>query len=93
MINFIINQCIKINLNLLNLKRDVKKDENIKNFIMTLNSTRLIVFIGSVCFFLFYTIFLTLFSRKTKYEILLVIPQINKIFQFYRKIILLTYYD
>ena len=93
MINFIINQCININLDILELKKDVKKDDEIKKFINTLDTTKIYVFAGSICFFLFYIIFLILFPKNIKYDILVSIPKINKIFQFYRKIILLTYYD
>ena len=90
---YLITKCIKINCFLLNFELIDSYNQSIVNFIINLETkTKLQVIAGSFSFILFYN-FLFLFNKKYKILIISNIPLINKIFNFYRKIILLKYYD
>ncbi len=91
---FFINESIKINCHILNLKSRLDYNDLIKEFILKLElPTKLLVFFGSIFFILFYFIFLFFLPKDIQFKILHNIPLINKILHFYRKIILITYYE
>jgi hypothetical protein len=91
---FFITNSININCYLLNLQINKKHNNFIINFIIKLDfKTKILVLIGSFFFFLLYNFLFFFFSRKIKIYIIQKLPLINKIFHFYRKIILITYYE
>ena len=91
--NVLIKQNIKINSNILNLDYTIKKCNLIIAFINNLEfKTNLLVKIGSLVFIIYYSSIIYL-PTKIKYKILQKTPLINKIFNFYRKIILISNYE
>ena len=91
---FFITKSININCYLLDLKITEHYNNSIINFIIKLEfKTRMLVLLGSFFFFLFYNFLFFLFKNKIKIFIIQKLPLINKIFHFYRKIILITYYE
>ena len=93
MLFFIIN-CIKINCFFLEFEDTESYNNQIVNFIIKLDlRTKLLVIVGSFFFFLFYKSLFFLSKKKIKMQMFQNTPLINKIFHFYRKIILLKYYE
>jgi uncharacterized PurR-regulated membrane protein YhhQ (DUF165 family) len=55
--------------------------------------TKKLVFLGSIFFLLLYFLFLIFLPKKIQFKILNKLPMISKIFHFYRKIILASFYE
>jgi len=90
----IINQNIKINLLILELNYDENLTISIEKFINKLEpNTRRLVMIGSIFFVLIYFSFLIFLSKKAQFKVINNITMINKVFHFYRKIILASFYE
>jgi hypothetical protein len=91
---FFITKSININCYLLDLKIIEHYNNLIINFIIKLEfKTKMLVLLGSFFFILFYIFLFFLLKNKIKIFIIQKLPLINKIFHFYRKIILITYYE
>ena len=91
---FFVNQSININCFLLKISNNYDFNKSIYDFIYNLElKTRILIFLGSLSLVLFYYIFLFFFTKKLQVTILQNIPLINKVLSFYRKIILITYYE
>lgn len=91
---FFIIKCIKINCFLLDIEIIENYSQSIVNFISKLElKTKLLVILGSFFFYLFYYSLFLFIQKEIKILIINNVPLINKIFHFYRKIILLKYYD
>lgn len=90
----IINQNIKINFLILEIDYDNKLLIRVERFINKLEpNTKSLVLSGSIFFLLLYYFFFLIFlSKKIQFKILNITPIINKIFHFYRKIILASFY-
>ena len=90
----IINQNIKINLSILELNYDNNIIFCVEKFTDKLESdTKKLVFLGSIFFLLLYFLFLIFLPKKIQFKILNNLPIISKIFHFYRKIILASFYE
>ena len=93
MMFFFINQSVKINCSILKIYHVVYINKLIIKFIKSELKNKLLIFIGSLSFIFFYYFFLFIFSKRIQSIIFQTIPLINKVFNFYRKIILITYYE
>ena len=94
MIFFFINQSVKINCSILKINYDLNINKLITKFVLNLElKTKLLIFIGSLSFVFFYYFFLFFLSKRIQSIIFQTIPLVNKVFNFYRKIILITYYE
>lgn len=90
----IINQNIKINLSILELNYDNNLIFCVEKFTDKLEpDTKKLVFLGSIFFLLLYFLFLIFLPKKIQFKILNNLPIISKIFHFYRKIILASFYE
>lgn len=90
----IINQNVKINLSILELNYDNNIISCVEKFTFKLEpNTRILIFFGSIFFLLIYFLFLTFLPKKVQFKILQNLPMINKIFHYYRKIILASFYE
>tara|TARA_E500000178_G_scaffold354974_1_gene425896 strand:+ start:2370 stop:2657 length:288 start_codon:yes stop_codon:yes gene_type:complete len=88
-----INKSIKLNSDLLEIELDNFQKKSVENFIFNLNNiTKFIIFAGSVSLVLLYFA-LFLIPKQAQFKILSFLPMINKIFNFYRKLILIAYYE
>ena len=93
MYNILIYQSIKLNSHLLEIDLNNSQKKYVKNFILNLNNnTKFMIIIGSISFVLVCLI-LSIFSKETQFKILSSLPLINKILHFYRKLILITFYE
>ncbi len=91
---FFVNQSININCLLLKINNNYDFNKSILDFILNLElKTRILILLGSLSLVLFYYIFLFFFTKNLQVIILQNIPLINKVLSFYRKIILITYYE
>ena len=91
---FFVNQSININCFLLKISNNYDFNKSIYDFIYNLElKTRILILLGSLSLVLFYYIFLFFFNKNLQVTILQNIPLINKVLSFYRKIILITYYE
>ena len=94
MTNFIINQNIKINSSILEIKHNDNVKSSVKKFInQSEPETKKLIMLGSLFFLLFYFLLLFFLPRGLQFDILNKIPMINKVFHFYRKIILASVYE
>ena len=91
---YIINQNIKINLSILELNYDNNLITCVEKFTDKLEpNTRRLVFFGSIFFLFLYFLFLTFLPKIFQFKILNNLPMVSKIFHFYRKIILASFYE
>ena len=91
---FFVNQSININCFLLKISNNYDFNKSIYDFIYNLElKTRILILLGSLSLVLFYYIFLFFLNKNLQVTILQNIPLINKVLSFYRKIILITYYE
>ncbi len=93
MILFIFKKCIKINFYLLEKKENQYTSEILNYINATEKNTKILIFIGSSVFIIYYFSLIFLLSNNIKINILQKTPLINKIFQFYRKLILISLYE
>lgn len=93
MILFIFKKCIKINSCLLEIKENQYTYEIVNYINVTEKKTKILIFIGSFFFIIYYFSLIFFFSNNIKINILQKTPLINKIFQFYRKLILILLYE
>ena len=93
MILFIFKKCIKINSSLLEIKENQYTYEIVNYINVTEKKTKILIFIGSFVFIIYYFSLIFFFSNNIKINILQKTPLINKIFQFYRKLILISLYE
>ena len=85
---------IKINFSILALNYNLKSSNLIIEFIKTLDfKTKFLVNFGSIVFFFYYYSLVFFFSKKVQHLILQNTPLINKILNFYRKLILVSTYE
>ncbi len=92
--NFIINQSIKVSVSILEIKYDDILKFSVKKFINQLEpETKKLVKLGSLFFLLVYFLFVFFLPRGLQFNILNRLPMINKVFHFYRKIILASFYE
>ena len=85
---------IKINFSILDLNYTLQSSNLLIEFIKTLDfKTKLLVNFGSIVFFFYYYSLVFFFSKKIQHLILQNTPLINKIFNFYRKLILVLIYE
>ena len=91
---FFLNQSINISCLLLKINNNYDFNKSVIDFILNLElKTRILILLGSLSLVFFYYFFLFFLTRKLQVIILQNIPLISKVLSFYRKIILITYYE